>query len=210
MLIAWNENYSIHNAKIDEQHKRLFELARKASLINNKHASIQEIRKILMEFFDYMKVHFSDEEIYMQSIGYPLLEDHKELHRYIVKELATVIIGIKNVNDMKEKINIIAQEWLLEHILYHDMLIERFRARSILDEQNGSAEAERDDIQEQNDEIEVEYSKPKTYRYVCRCPNKIHVVSEGIHNKIKYENAKFKCKNCGYPIVPATEVYSSF
>lgn len=197
MLINWQEGYSIHNKKIDEQHKKLFELAKKASLISNKFASREEIRGILGEFFEYMKVHFNDEEVYMESIGYPLLADHRELHKHIVKELSATILQIKNVNDMKEKLGVIAQDWLLDHILHHDMLIERFRARSVLDEQ-----AAKEQESKRPATIEQEQaSKQKGYYYSCGCKDKIHALKKEIHDSIQIKHLTYKCKQCGEPIV---------
>ncbi len=202
MLINWQEGYSIHNKKIDEQHKKLFELAKKASLISNKFASREEIREILSEFFEYMKVHFGDEEAYMESIGYPLLADHKDLHKHIVKELSSTILQIKNVNDMKEKLGIIAQEWLLDHILHHDMLIERYRARSILDEQ--AAAAKEQPIPEPKETL---IKQKEGYYYSCDCKDKIHTVSKKIHSDIQEKSMSYKCKQCGKPIAYTGNFY---
>ncbi len=33
MFPKWDDNYSVHNAKIDEQHKKLFELAGKVEFM---------------------------------------------------------------------------------------------------------------------------------------------------------------------------------
>ena len=67
----WDNEYSIHSDIIDAQHKKLFEIAEKAGTLISKQVDSKEIKKILAELFEYMKVHFRDEEQYMDSIGYP-------------------------------------------------------------------------------------------------------------------------------------------
>ncbi len=205
MLINWHDNYSIHNKTIDEQHKKLFELAKKASMVGSRCASREEIREILAEFFEYMKVHFNDEEAYMESIDYPLLHDHRELHKHIVKELAATILQIKNVNEMKEKLGIIAQDWLLEHILHHDMLIEKYRLRSALDEQSAQKEMHRPKIETQ----EEEPKKQEGHYYSCGCEKKIHAIPKITHSDIQKKGLSYKCKKCGKAIIYTGYCYFS-
>lgn len=50
MLPAWGMSYSVHNAKIDEQHKKLFELARKVEKISDKSVCKNEVKDLLAEF----------------------------------------------------------------------------------------------------------------------------------------------------------------
>lgn len=71
MLPKWDNSYSVHNAKIDEQHKKLFKLAAKVEVVSDRSVSKNEVKELLAEFFNYMKDHFNDEEKYMQLIGYP-------------------------------------------------------------------------------------------------------------------------------------------
>jgi hemerythrin len=202
MLINWHDSYSIHNKKIDEQHKMLFELAKKAALMGNKYTSREEIKDILAEFFDYMKVHFSDEEALMESIGYPDLDDHKKLHKYIIQELASTILNIKNVNDMKEKLGVIAQEWLLNHILHHDMLIEKYRAKTSAQAENANREQKPTEEEEPAATVEekVAPKKKEGYYYKCKCEGKLHVVSKNIYIDIEKNSMVYKCKKCGSAI----------
>ena len=101
MLPAWGMSYSVHNAKIDEQHKKLFELARKVEKISDKSLCKNEIKDLLAEFFNYMKDHFNDEEKYMQMIGYLNLNEHRKIHKEIIQSMINLIKDIKSTNDLK-------------------------------------------------------------------------------------------------------------
>lgn len=73
MLPEWDQKYSINNEKIDEQHKKLFELTFKVEEISNRPIYQVELKKIVADFFHYIKIHFQDEENYMAEINYPYL-----------------------------------------------------------------------------------------------------------------------------------------
>lgn len=183
-MIEWDNSYSIHNAHIDAQHKQLFNLAKQAYVMLNRRVTSEEIREMLLGFFNYINEHFRDEEQYMEKIGYPDLEKHKKIHSEITKSLVTLIKNVKNINDMKEKLHIIAKKWLLEHILKEDMQIEHFR-RSMLIAENGDSKAS--DV--------CELPTNEIYYYACDCEGKIHDVPLDIHRRIE-RGERFRCKTC--------------
>ena len=94
---GWKDIYSLDNSILDEEHKTLFKIAEEAFAVVEPELKHEKIRNILNRLYEYMKVHFSHEEEYMQEINYPQFEIHKELHENIVntinefvKELATL------------------------------------------------------------------------------------------------------------------------
>ncbi|BEJ57590.1 hypothetical protein B10583_00960 [Campylobacter jejuni] len=50
MLPKWDNSYSVHNAKIDEQHKKLFKLAAKVEVVSDRSVSKNEVKELLAEF----------------------------------------------------------------------------------------------------------------------------------------------------------------
>ena len=119
MLLEWDDKYSVKNYLIDEQHKKLFELANMADNMIGKQTDPAEIKKILAALFEYMRTHFHDEEVYMENIQYPSLELHKEKHKQIVTEMTTLVRNMKY--DFKQQLVVIMEQWLLRHILQEDM-----------------------------------------------------------------------------------------
>ncbi|MCW1336692.1 bacteriohemerythrin [Campylobacter jejuni] len=187
MLPKWDKTFSVHNAKIDEQHKKLFELAGKVEYLINKPVYKDEIKNLLAEFFNYMKDHFYEEERYMELIKYPDIETHKKIHKHIIQSMIELIKNIKSTNDLKEKLYLAVKKWLLEHILYEDMKVEQYRRSSLASEDDKEVSFE-----EEGDE-ELENA---VYLYICKCSGAIHDVPFGIHEKIKLQGKKFKCKKC--------------
>ncbi|WP_139452950.1 bacteriohemerythrin [Campylobacter armoricus] len=179
MLPKWCDKYSIHNDEIDKQHKKLFELAANVEMISDKPIHKGQIKFLLADFFNYMKEHFAEEEKYMAKIGYPELPNHQKIHKSIIQSMIDLIQNIKSTNDLKEKLNVIASKWLLEHILREDMKIEKWHQGQL-----GKTNTTNKD------------EKQKNYEYICSCPGKIHKVPYEIHQKISSSNASYKCKTC--------------
>ena len=179
-LPQWDQSkYSIHNDAIDAQHKQLFDIAYRAGLLINKQAGSDEIKQILFELFEYMKVHFADEEAYMDSIGYPHLEQQRESHQEIISNMTSLIQNIRY--DFKQKLAIITQDWLIEHILKEDMQIEKWRA-------SHQEEAKKN----------LEQHKEIFHIYTCQCRKEFHLL-DTIHKKIQ-KGKSFHCKSCGQVI----------
>ena len=122
------EEYKIGVELIDEQHKKLFELADKAYLLLKDDFSLDKYDKIvhiLEELKDYTIFHFKSEEEYMESINYKRLFTQKIEHEKFIKVLEDI-----NYRDIDEKqdeslvkmLNFL-NEWLTEHILRNDKLI---------------------------------------------------------------------------------------
>ena len=83
---------------------------------------ISPVKKFAISWlnFEYMKEHFKDEQEYMDLIGYPYLKEHTMMHKDIIASMASLIKTFKNVNDLKENLSLIAEKWLVDHILKED------------------------------------------------------------------------------------------
>lgn len=186
VIPEWSDEYSVHNKAIDDEHKMLFELARKCYDILHKNVDRNEVKAILIEFFNYMRTHFSHEEHYMKSIGYPYLSEHQKLHREIMREVASITKTSRQTQDLKQKIIYAARDWLVGHIMQEDMRIEEWRSIQVsnntlkmLDSNNTSLSA-------------------KNYIYQCKC--KIHKMNRNEHTKLSKIDSQILCKDCKEPL----------
>lgn len=127
MIIEWDERFSLNHALIDLQHQELFELANAAQRLDPNNANKAELSKLFKEFYDYMAKHFKEEEAYMQSLDYPLLEKHKKFHESIIEGMTKILQEKKGVVELQKSIQMIAKKWLVEHILENDLKIEKWR-----------------------------------------------------------------------------------
>jgi len=124
--IPWDNRYEIGIEKVDEQHKKLFDLINKLYELDDNEDTKEELRIILYEFNEYMKVHFKDEENYMSSIKFPLLSEHKQLHKEIIDSLAQIIHTPARLGIVKSKMRIVSKRVLVDHIMNEDSKIKLF------------------------------------------------------------------------------------
>jgi hemerythrin len=129
MAIEWTSNLSVGVASIDDQHKKLFQMADQLFEAGRNNKSKEFISEML-DFLDkYTKQHFQSEETYMKSIGYPALDNQKKMHSDFIDALAKLrndfaesggnILVILNANQM-------VVDWLLKHISGEDKKIGDF------------------------------------------------------------------------------------
>lgn len=116
MEFKWDDAYSVGNNEIDAQHKKLLELA---DMIPES-MSEPLVKNYIMALCKYTREHFTVEEQMMQDMGYPKLEDHRQLHDgmiFSLRELSTKpFTDAKSVGEFKKFV----YEWVIDHILRHD------------------------------------------------------------------------------------------
>ena len=106
-------------AQIDEEHKKLFEIADEAyELYKNEFIpdKYDHIAKILNELRDYTKIHFQHEEEYMKSINY------KGMFMQKVHELDLEHLD-ENSEEVIQEVLTFLTDWLVHHILETDKKI---------------------------------------------------------------------------------------
>ncbi|MHB8065963.1 MAG: bacteriohemerythrin [Ruminiclostridium sp.] len=124
-MIEWKDDYLLGIEKIDEQHKRLFEIASeiyalmKNQLVTDKYDGIV---KLISELKDYTIFHFTYEEEYMKSIGYRKYFTHKVEHEDFVEKINNVDmdkIDQDHEQYLLELMNFVV-DWIAKHILETD------------------------------------------------------------------------------------------
>ena len=127
-MINWKEEYRIGIKLIDEQHKKLFELANKAFDLLKDDFYIDkydDIIMILKELKNYAIYHFKSEEDYMESIKYRKILSHKVEHDDFIQKIVEVDIDKIDENQDKYILDLLEfiVNWIDKHILGTDKLI---------------------------------------------------------------------------------------
>ena len=127
-MYEMKEEYKIGVELIDEQHKKLFELADKAYMLLTDEFALDKYDKIVEiveELKEYTIFHFKSEEEYMESINYKRLFTQKIEHEKFIKSLENIDLRHidENQDDSLVKMLNFLNEWLTEHILRNDKLI---------------------------------------------------------------------------------------
>lgn len=122
----WKPEYAIGIEIIDEQHKRLFDIAEEAEALlgmPNHIDRFDEIIKIAQELKDYVVFHFRAEEEILKEIEYKKFFTHCIHHHDFEIELRNV-----NLEDIDEGQNEhiyqlldMVKQWLIAHVLSEDI-----------------------------------------------------------------------------------------
>lgn len=124
-MISWKEEYSVGVLEIDEQHKKLFDIANRAyDLLKNDFSvdKYDRIVDIFEELNNYTKFHFDYEENYMLRIGYKRLLSHKVQHDDFIEKINSIDLDKVDEDQDKYLIDILEfiVKWITGHILGRD------------------------------------------------------------------------------------------
>jgi len=120
--IDWKPEYETGVFSIDEQHQHLVELINKLRNAKEENKVPEVLREIILEIVAYTKIHFSDEEAHMKRNNYPHLDEHKQQHQILIKQIIEILEKFKSgQSDVTENVLQILTNWLIKHILRHDL-----------------------------------------------------------------------------------------
>lgn len=129
MKIEWRDDLSIGVPSIDDQHRELFSRFNGLIAACNEGKGREKIAELIRFLRDYTKVHFFDEEVLQQEIGYPEYHSHRQQHLEFVRRLSAM------ENDFAQngaslslviRANNFLVEWLIGHISRSDREVGKF------------------------------------------------------------------------------------
>ena len=115
---------------VDEEHAKLFEYANQIYELLNEEFMVDKydnIKDLLIKLKDYAKVHFADEEAYMESIQYKKIFTQKMQHQAFIDALEEY--DLDEIDQMEDQDAVISKmltfvtDWLVDHILNLDTQI---------------------------------------------------------------------------------------
>ena len=127
-MYEFKEEYVTGIEQIDEEHKRLFEIADETYNLSRKEFLVDkydQVIQILKELKEYATMHFEHEEAYMESIGYKKMFTQKVQHNAFREKLNSWnLYDIdENSEEIVDEILNFLRNWLVSHILEHDKQI---------------------------------------------------------------------------------------
>lgn len=113
---------------IDEEHKKLFDIASRAyDLLMNEFIpdKYDYIMEVVDELKDYTKYHFDHEETYMSSIKYRRILSQKVAHDDFIEKINEYDSEVVDENQRESLLELLdfLTTWLVEHIYKQDKLI---------------------------------------------------------------------------------------
>lgn len=122
--IEWSPSLNLGIPKIDDQHKRLVQLANTMISASQSDGSDEMTAMICEELREYTQYHFRDEERVMEEAGYPDLAPHREEHKKLTERVQALHEHIQADDD--SQVSVLLQlftDWLVRHIAQSDRQI---------------------------------------------------------------------------------------
>lgn len=201
MDIKWSRDFSIKNMQLDKQHELIFEitnLANDLALKQDGDAKYKDdLKQILTKLFQYIKIHFKDEEKFLENIDFPLIEEHKKSHKILVEKTKKLLEYSNDVVKISQELSVLTKDWILNHFVNEDLWIAHFTHKALhLQEIHYTLEQY---IKLKS--IKQDLSTETTYDYICNCPLHIHAVPQTIHEELTAKETTLKCEKCGEILV---------
>lgn len=129
--MKWKPTYAIGVEVIDEQHKKLFDLAEEAEELLKLPYYLDkydEIIRIVQTLKDYVAYHFREEEKLLLEMKYNKFFGHKVHHEDFIIEINEIDIYEIDRNQIREllKITDLITKWLVQHVLGEDRVWAEF------------------------------------------------------------------------------------
>lgn len=119
IAIQWSDDYSI-DIDLDCDHKLLFELANAVFAIEDPKRQLPKVKDAVNALYEYMKVHFRNEQRLMEWSGYADGGTHVAQHNAIIRRTNELVTGSRNLDVLLSGLRHLLLDWLLVHILRED------------------------------------------------------------------------------------------
>ncbi|MFY4726626.1 hemerythrin family protein [Campylobacter jejuni] len=202
MKVKWSKDFSIKNIQLDKQHELIFEIAEIANdlalkIQDNDVQHKNDLKQILTKLFQYIKIHFKDEEKFMESIDFPLIEEHRKSHQILLKKTKELLEHSSDIVKMSQELSTLTKDWILNHFAIEDLWISNFTQKALhLQEIHYNLEQY---IKLKS--IKQDLKTEKTYDYICNCYLRTHAVPQTIHEELVSKENTLKCEKCGQILV---------
>ncbi|MCW5210725.1 hemerythrin family protein [Desulfobulbus sp. N3] len=126
-LIKWNDSFSVNVVKIDQEHKKLFEIVNELTDAMKAGHGKDVLGNILDRLISYTASHFQLEENYFQQVKYPDAAAHKKEHVAFVQKVTDFK---KEFDDGRATVSVnilqFLRKWLQTHIKGTDQKYSSF------------------------------------------------------------------------------------
>jgi hemerythrin len=131
-IARWQDEYLTGDARIDQEHKILFDM------VNDLHAAIQtsasptRLQAMIQTMAEHTTEHFQHEEALMQMHNYPGYDRHKQVHDNLLAKVSRLLAQFDQPDPvLSDNLTEFLTEWLAHHIRGEDQsMIEFLRSRN--------------------------------------------------------------------------------
>ena len=113
----WDDSYSVGIKKLDDQHKRLFEIINDLNRLAVEKSTSKTYREVMDKLVNYTLYHFRAEEELLRKYEYPFLDTHAWEHEKFKERVQ--VLYTRCVSEDYECVNQVLEEvvdWLHNHL----------------------------------------------------------------------------------------------
>ncbi len=120
-LLKWREEYSIHVQRMDNQHIKMFEIAKSLFEALDSKKGKEILENILNHLIQYAQFHFQEEEKLLERYHYSEYKHHHKLHNRLMNQILEFQDQFRR-NDYQLEVDFLDffKSWLINHILIED------------------------------------------------------------------------------------------
>lgn len=115
----WNDRFKLDVNSMDQEHQVLIEKMN-TFLYSLNQSNLEIIKKNFSDLASYTVKHFTDEEAYMESVGFPHLANHKKIHQDLISKVLAYQENLNKGKIQKQLISNFLKNWLGLHIIGQD------------------------------------------------------------------------------------------
>jgi len=126
-MIKWRDSYSVGVDKFDHEHMLLVDLINEMFIIVRDKRDISFLNDAISKLVNYTKIHFGDEQKELERCNYPLLEEHKAIHKKLLQQVYEFQKRIKGEGEvLRTDLYLFLRGWLVNHILTEDVKYSKY------------------------------------------------------------------------------------
>jgi len=123
--MTWNGALATGHPEIDEQHRKLIDLANRLNEAMQRGEARSEIGAVLEDLIKYTTFHFQFEENLMKKAGYPELFQHQREHKKLVNDVLARKARFDSGAALSSELLSFLRDWLVNHIMKTDKALAR-------------------------------------------------------------------------------------
>lgn len=136
VLLRWSEKLSVGVDRLDREHRHWIDLFNQLHDATLAGEPCDVLDAVLGAVKEYTRTHFADEERLLEKHGYPLLDNHRQLHQDFVREIEAWM-DVHRAGNLQAALEVmdIMRDWLVHHIQRVDQAYAPFLAARVSPEE---------------------------------------------------------------------------
>lgn len=127
LLVSWKDSFAVGDPLIDGQHREFFDVINAMAAALDHERAREAVTGHYRAFVSHLVQHFRDEEVLMERIGYPDLDNHNAEHDALLASVAAIedLVLSGERGELRHAIKRLFAA-LVEHLVTEDLRYRRF------------------------------------------------------------------------------------